>query len=133
MPIAAHRVGELAIRLRAFGVGVEIEHSRMLFECCAIFQKRATELRCGSKGHRARLIAMATSPYLSDAEFASLAEVGTGFCHAPIPLDHAKHLLELRLAYNFLGSLRITAVGRQMLRAARQETKQASQNITPHH
>lgn len=59
---------------------------------------------------------MATSPYLSKLEWASLAEVGTGFCHAPIPADHAKRLLELRLIYSLLGNYRIMTSGRQMLR-----------------
>lgn len=46
---------------------------------------------------------MTTSPYLSEPEWASLAEVGTGFCHAAIPADHAKRLLELRLIYSLPG------------------------------
>ena len=59
---------------------------------------------------------MATSPYLSDLEWASLAEVGSGFCHAAIPADHAKRLLELRLIYSLLGNYRIMSSGREMLR-----------------
>ena len=51
---------------------------------------------------------MTTSPYLSEPEWASLAEVGTGICHAAIPADHAKRLLELRLIYS--------PPGRDMLR-----------------
>jgi hypothetical protein len=62
---------------------------------------------------------MASSPYISDAEFASLVEVGTGFLHAEIPAEHAKHLHELGLTFNLLGSVRITKVGRQMLAVAR--------------
>jgi hypothetical protein len=64
---------------------------------------------------------MATSPYLSDAEFSSLAEVGTGFLHAEIPDGHARHLLELGLTYNLLGSLRITTAGKKVLLAVRRD------------
>jgi hypothetical protein len=60
---------------------------------------------------------METSPYLSEVEWASLAEVGTGFCHATIPSDHSKRLLGLKLIYNLLGSCSITAAGRMMLRS----------------
>jgi hypothetical protein len=74
---------------------------------------------CGSNGRRARFITMATSPYLSEPEFDSLAEVGAGFLHREIPDDHAKHLLELGLTYNLLGSLRITTAGKKMLWAHR--------------
>jgi len=59
---------------------------------------------------------MATSPYLSEPEWASLAEVGSSFCHAAIPADHAKRLLELRLIYSLLGNYRIMSSGREMLR-----------------
>ena len=59
---------------------------------------------------------MTTSPYLSKPEWESLAEVGTGFCHAAIPADHAKRLLELRLIYSLLGNYRIMSSGREMLR-----------------
>jgi hypothetical protein len=58
---------------------------------------------------------MAISPYLSESEWASLAEVGTGFSHAQIPADHAKRLLDLKLIYSLLGSLRIMSAGRKML------------------
>jgi hypothetical protein len=60
---------------------------------------------------------MLASPYLSEAEFASLAEVGTGFCHGPISVDHAKRLQDLRLIYSLLGTLRITTAGQLVLRA----------------
>ncbi len=59
---------------------------------------------------------MTASPYLSESEMASLAEVGTGFCHAAIPADHARRLLELRLIYSLLGNYRIMSSGRDMLR-----------------
>jgi hypothetical protein len=58
---------------------------------------------------------MGSSPYLSDAEWASLTEVGTGSYHDLIPLEHANRLLDLKLIYSLLGSCRITATGRQML------------------
>ena len=61
---------------------------------------------------------MEVNPYLTEAEFESLAEVGTGFLHEAIPDDHAEHLLELGLIYNLLGSVRITISGRHMLSAA---------------
>jgi len=60
---------------------------------------------------------MAHSPYLSDAEFASLAIVGTGFSHGPISVEHAKHLQDLRLIYSLLGNLRITTAGQLVLRS----------------
>lgn len=60
---------------------------------------------------------MIISPHLSESEWASLAEVGTGFCHAPIPVDHAQRLLDLKLIYSLLGSYRIMRSGRDMLRA----------------
>jgi hypothetical protein len=60
---------------------------------------------------------MEHSPYLSEAEFASLAVVGTGFCHGPISVDHAEHLLDLRLIYSLLGNLRITTAGQLVLRS----------------
>ncbi len=60
---------------------------------------------------------MEHSPYLSDAELASLAVVGTGFCHGPISVDHAAHLLHLRLIYSLLGSLRITTAGQLVLQS----------------
>jgi hypothetical protein len=60
---------------------------------------------------------METSAYLTEHEWASLAEVGTGFCHAPISLDHTNRLLELKLIYNLLGSCRLTTAGRQMLQS----------------
>ena len=72
---------------------------------------------------------MPTSPYLSEAEFASLAVVGTGFCHGPISVEHAKHLQDLRLIYNLLGRLRITSAGQEMLRAV----NWPAQNTMPHH
>ncbi len=59
---------------------------------------------------------MTTSPYLSKLEWASLAEVWSGFCHAAIPADHARRLLELRLIYSLLGNYRIMSSGREMLR-----------------
>jgi hypothetical protein len=59
---------------------------------------------------------MTNSPHLSEPEWASLAEVGTGFCHAPIPLNHAQRLLDLKLIYSLLGSYRIMRSGRDMLR-----------------
>ena len=49
---------------------------------------------------------------LSPGEFASLVEVGGGAFHAPILLAHEIRLLELKLVYNLLGNLRITAAGR---------------------
>ena len=64
----------------------------------------------------ARFLTMATSPHLSEPEWAALAEVATGFCHAPIPADHAQRLLDLKLIYSLLGSYRIMSSGRDMLR-----------------
>ena len=81
----------------------------------------ATSRKNGSRSHRVRWVIMVTSPYLSDAEFVSLAEVGKGFWHGPIPANHALRLLELKLTYNLLGSLRITSDGRKMLKAVQQE------------
>ena len=52
---------------------------------------------------------------LSPEEFASLAEVGTGFLHETIPADNAARLLALGLIYSLFGSLRITKVGRTRL------------------
>ena len=68
-----------------------------------------------------RFLRMQVRPYLSDAEFTSLAEIGTGLFHAEIPADHAEHLLELGLTYNFLGSVRITTTGRRLLRVSHRE------------
>lgn len=61
------------------------------------------------------LYRMTYNPYLSAPEWASLAEVGKGFGHNRIPIDHAGRLLELKLIYNLLGSYRILSAGREML------------------
>jgi hypothetical protein len=58
---------------------------------------------------------MTSNPYLSAPEWASFAEVGKGYCHNRIPIDHAGRLLELKLIYNLLGSYRILSAGREML------------------
>jgi hypothetical protein len=63
---------------------------------------------------------MHPNPYLTEAEFASLTEVGTGFCHDQISIEHAAHLLDLRLIYSLLGNLRITTAGQLMLHAGHQ-------------
>jgi hypothetical protein len=63
------------------------------------------------------LYIMEQSTYLSDAELASLAVVGSGFYHDPISVDHATQLLDLRLIYNLLGSFRITTAGQLVLRS----------------
>ena len=60
----------------------------------------------GSKSRCMRIVTMETSPYLTEAEWASLADVGTGVCHTPIPPEHARRLLDLKLIYNLLGSCR---------------------------
>ena len=81
-----------------------------------MYDRSGTTLN-GSKSYRGCLIIMLTSPYISEAEFASLAVVGTGVSHGPISVEHAKHLQDLRLIYNLLGSLRMTSAGKKMLRA----------------
>jgi hypothetical protein len=53
---------------------------------------------------------------LSEGEYASLTEVGTGFLHEAIPAEDAARLLRLGLVYNLLGSIRITTAGRRRLR-----------------
>ena len=60
---------------------------------------------------------MLANPYLSEAELASLAVVGTGLFHGPISVEHAKHLQDLKLIYSLLGNLRITTAGKMMLHA----------------
>ena len=81
-------------------------------------RKKALFTKNGASEARfTHLINMAITPFLTEAEFESLAEVGTGFLHADIPLDHAKHLRDLGLTYNLLGSVRITTAGRIMLMA----------------
>jgi hypothetical protein len=54
--------------------------------------------------------------FLSRGELASLKQVASGMLHQPIPDAHAARLLELRLVYRLLGSLRMTAEGREYLR-----------------
>ena len=92
------------------GEGGRINASRRTVKFTAIL------LRSGSLRQRVRCLIMTNSPHLSEPEWASLAEVGTGFCHAPIPADHARRLLDLKLIYSLLGSYRIMHSGREMLR-----------------
>src|SRR5579862_8074286 len=87
----------------------------------------------GSISYLKRFLSMATSPYLTDAEFDSLVEVGTGFYHAEIPADHARQLLKLGLTYNLLGSLRITTAGRQILRTTDRGAKMGAQYKSRRH
>jgi hypothetical protein len=58
---------------------------------------------------------MSSASALSVSEFASLTEIGRSFLHDAIPPNDTTRLLELRLIYNLLGSLRITAAGRARL------------------
>lgn len=60
-------------------------------------------------------VAMTTDDALSAAQFVSLTEVGRTFLHDQIPSEDAALLLERRLIYRLLGSLRITAAGRARL------------------
>jgi hypothetical protein len=55
---------------------------------------------------------MSMSNYLSVTEFASLQEVGRGVGHGGIPESHSLRLLDLRLIYRLLGSLRVTTAGK---------------------
>jgi hypothetical protein len=49
---------------------------------------------------------------LSNSQFASLKEVGSGFCHNAIPTDDGQMLRNLGLVYSLLGALKITTAGR---------------------
>ena len=55
---------------------------------------------------------MSASNYLSATGFELLREVGSGIGHGGIPESHSLRLLDLRLIYRLLGSLRITAAGK---------------------
>jgi hypothetical protein len=55
---------------------------------------------------------MSASDYLSATELASLREVGSGIGHGGIPETQSLRLMDLRLIYRLLGSLRITSAGR---------------------
>lgn len=58
---------------------------------------------------------MSSVSTLSLGEFASLTEVGRTFLHDAISPNDATRLLELRLIYNLLGSVRVTKAGRARL------------------
>lgn len=58
---------------------------------------------------------MVTNIELSEIELASLGEVAKGFDQCGIPDNHSRKLIELRLIYKLLGSLRITSAGRRHL------------------
>jgi hypothetical protein len=60
---------------------------------------------------------MLANSYLSVTEFASLQEVARGIGNGGIPERHSLRLMQLRLIYRMLGSLRITPAG--MVRVAR--------------
>jgi hypothetical protein len=49
---------------------------------------------------------------LSQSEYASLSEVGTGFLHDAIPPEDAARLVGLGFVYKLLGDIRITTAGR---------------------
>jgi hypothetical protein len=71
----------------------------------------------GALASPARYLSMLASSYLSVTEFASLQEVARGIGHGGIPERHSLRLMDLRLIYRMLGSLRITPAG--MVRVAR--------------
>ena len=62
---------------------------------------------------------MTVDPTLSPLEFASLQEVAKGFNQRRIPDLHRERSIELRLIYNLIGGLRMTAQGNARLRIGR--------------
>jgi len=55
---------------------------------------------------------MVAPPILSASEFASLKAIGASFDHSTVTEADALRLLDLKLIYRLLGSLRMTHAGR---------------------
>jgi len=81
----------------------------------APLRRPAAPFPCGAAGSINGHGGMATQIELSEIELASLREVARGFDQRGIPDNHSRKLIELRLIYKLLGSLRITSAGRRHL------------------